>query len=739
MEHAVPSSSDASSLQEHMASVRSIAEKGLEQSSILECLHGKVNELLKYREKAIALETQVKIAEEMLELQKAETAFMQEEYEKEIETLKQRGKIVVNTPRQSGIEIKLQQVESQSVQMKTKYEKWKTRAKEWRQQTRNLETQVKRLQKENETAKEDTTELRMLIKSHESEINDGREVSLKLQEETDNLSHKLHKANKAISQIEQESATLKTELQEKEVQLQTMQQKLQKAKSDAEQTKQDQKNEIEKLQTKLRDVTNEKVALEGQVRKMKAQLKGQKMEIESLSAEQTGAADSAAVALNQISQMEEENQKLRLQVKSLTLVNRRMGDTEAALKKEHDLVIHCEEEMTNICDTLGITPCQLNGEWNSICEKCSELQVIKESVDQVKAQNVKLQKRLMAVVSDRRKSNNSQPNSAMNEDDECLAGVLQSVRDLRDKLDEKDKIIKQLRYQSLFSAHIVEQYATTCQKIEALHSSVFAGPQSMSVRALFLAVIFARRMDTYRKMQAANDPTALSVFIGRLHYAPDGQLMKIGQKIIGLTNDLVDAKQKVAELTDNAKLSQSEIDTMTLQIRTNKDKAEIGAEKVKHMKQRIIELEEELATLVSTEVHDSVCAKLEQTQSEARKLKKAVLKYAKELESRDEVEQALRDRIEEVQLAAEQESARVEEISGRLLLQEKQREALELVVKEKTKEILALERLVSRQRERAAVENTSINLMAVENRTLFQKSKDEPEGALAGRINPDFL
>ena len=121
MEHAVPSSSDASSIQEHMASVRSIAEKGLEQSSILECLHGKVNELLKYREKAIALETQVKIAEEMLELQKAETAFMQEEYEKEIETLKQRGKIVVNTPKQSGIEIKLQQVVSKSLQMRTTF------------------------------------------------------------------------------------------------------------------------------------------------------------------------------------------------------------------------------------------------------------------------------------------------------------------------------------------------------------------------------------------------------------------------------------------------------------------------------------------------------------------------------------------------------------------------------------------------------------------------------------------
>ena len=723
MEHTIPSSSEVSSIQAQIPTVHSIAERGIDQSSILECLHGKVSELLKYKEKSITLEKQVKIAEEMLELQKAETAFMQEEYEKEIESLKQREQIHVSA-QQHEVDVRLQQAESNSSELKSKYEKWKGKAKNSVQQAKQLESQVRKLQKENENAKEEVDELKSTVKSCESEISSSREASMRLTEEAENLTQKLAKANKRVSEVEQENVALKNQLHDAEAKIRDLEQKMQGLKGEMKQTKNDQKGEVERLQARTKDLASEKNELEGQVRKMKAQLKGQKMEIESLSAEQSGAADSAALARDQMTALEEENQRLRLQVKSLTLATRKMSDIEEAAKKEHQMVLHCEEEMTNICDTLGINPCQIDGEWTSICETCRELLAVKGTVDQVRSQNAKLQKRLMAIVSDKSRSER-QP--VICDDDDCLAGVLESVRDLRDKIDQRDKVIKGLRYRALFSAHLVEQYLDTCSRIEALHSSIFDEPRH-SARPLFLAILFTRRMDRYRRASTTNDPKALKVFEGRLEYAPDRQLMQIQQKITGLTNDLVAAKQTLAQLADDVKLSAGEKDTMTLQIRTNKDKAELATEKVKCMKQRITELQEELATLVSTEMHDEVCEQLEATQDKVRHLKKVVLKYAKEIEARDNIERELRDRIEEVQLEAEQEAARSKEIKNQMLIREKQVEALELVIKEKTKEILALERLVTRQKEKAAVASTSMNIMAVENRTLFQNiAKDGPE------------
>ena len=138
-----------SDVEKQLASTHSISQKGMDQSSILECLQKKVSELLKYKEKSIAIETQLKIAQETLNLQAAEFAFEREEYENEIESLKKRSKMVPpeEAARRFDVEVRLKQAESKSEQFQSKYGKWKEKAKTLRQETRQLQLEIKKLSK----------------------------------------------------------------------------------------------------------------------------------------------------------------------------------------------------------------------------------------------------------------------------------------------------------------------------------------------------------------------------------------------------------------------------------------------------------------------------------------------------------------------------------------------------------------------------------------------------------------
>ena len=117
-------------------------------------------------------------------------------------------------------------------------------------------------------------------------------------------------------------------------------------------------------------------------------------------------------------------------------------------------------------------------------------------------------------------------------------------------------------------------------------------------------------------------------------------------------------------------------------------------------------------------------------------------KYKEELKHLSKSEEELRDRMEEVLLASEQEAARSEELEQQLGERERKIEGLEAVIREKTREILSLERLVNRQKERASVENTSINVLATENRALLSKAAPDErvsDTGIAANVNPAFL
>ena len=318
---------------------------------------------------------------------------------------------------------------------------------------------------------------------------------------------------------------------------------------------------------------------------------------------------------------------------------------------------------------------------------------------------------------------------------------MQSVRELRESNAKKDAAIKRLKYDLLFSSHMIEQYADITSKLHELQCSMFCRSRE-SVRALILAVIFARRMVMYCSTETTDDPSALSVFSGRLKSAPDAQLADIRQKVAGLTQDLVVAKQTIASFGNNMKSFEEERESLVVQLRTKADQAELSRQKLMYTKKRMQDLQDELGTLVAPAEHEKLCLRLSDADATNESLQAAICKYKEELERLSKSEGELRDRMEEVLLASEQEAARSEELEQQLGERERKIEGLEAVIREKTREILSLERLVNRQKERASVENTSINVLATENRALLSKAAPDEhvsDTGIAANVNPAFL
>lgn len=174
-----------------------ISQKGLDQSSIMECLQDRVDEIRKYKEMVSSLESQIKIVKEAASLQEAEFAFERQEYENEIEALKRREQASLasakGATRKFDVDVKLQQVTTKSSEMQEKYQKWKVRTKSLKQQNRALENELNNLKKEHAGAKKTLAELQTSMEVRDAEIDEQMQKSQMLSEETDNVTTKLNK------------------------------------------------------------------------------------------------------------------------------------------------------------------------------------------------------------------------------------------------------------------------------------------------------------------------------------------------------------------------------------------------------------------------------------------------------------------------------------------------------------------------------------------------------------------
>ncbi|OHT11252.1 hypothetical protein TRFO_19339 [Tritrichomonas foetus] len=687
------------SLKEQLAITKEISSQGLGNSSMLNCLQAKVKELLQYKEENISLTSQLKIAKETLQLQEAEFAFQRSEYEAEINSLKQNEqnlqKAFSNKQKEAKMQydVNVKLDASQNSTMMMKYQKWKQKYK-------------------------------TLFLEHQ-------ELGQQLNEKNQNLNISHYSSSSEQDEI------------------------IKKLKSELKANRKQQKQEVETFINDINKLKSEKEELKAKLRQMKIENQNKELEIKSIIEEQEGNNNSTLNIENQISSAEEECQKLRIKIKSLTKKNHNYEKIIENIPRQQNLLQHVEIEYSNLCDIVGIEPGDIGKQWTSLIQECEKFVNSNDTINELKNQNSTLQKRITTILSEKRQNrlNNENGNNNNQGSEDYLEGMFCEVNCLRKIKEQLESRIDKYQYERRFSTHILNIYSLLVKQIDYLHESLF-GDTTTKMRPLILTFIFARRFFQFKKVQADNDESALKIFRGRIKYAADAKLAEIKEKISTLSEDLFDTKQQMAQYSIQSQQFENNHDHKQFELQSTNDKLTLATGKLQYLKNRMSEMQEELATLIPPDVHNKTCEELEQYKKKNAHLNKKVLHLQQKLSKYGEIEKVFNKEIKNFEWNTSQVCVDIKEMKSQLQQQKNENDTLKTMLNEKVKEILALERLIIRLKGNNVTNNiaemakSSGNNGYMQNITQDTQLKvekkiiatlDNTPTPLASLINPTFL
>ncbi|OHT09003.1 hypothetical protein TRFO_22243 [Tritrichomonas foetus] len=715
-------------ISDHLRLTRSITDKGFNQSSLHEVFRNQVDEILHSKEEIISLKAQLKMSQESIKLQEAEYAFQRKQYEDDIENLKKKEHDLIDTltkfqndvvqTHKYDVQVMLSQKEDEISKISNKYKKWKEK--------------YHSLSSEFEKIKSTTDELQSTNKS---------------------LSEKLSNQTEEIEKLRQSSQISSSGIPEKHTadvdssQIDSLSSQINSLKDRLTQSKTQSQNVIEDLNNQISKLTEENKVLKGQIESASAKIIKQQVRIGRLSDENKSISSSFAEYSNHI---EQENQQLRAKAKQY---RKQRTMCEDHLKQMQGIIQHVELERDAISDLLGIEADELNENWSKMTSKIEQLIHDASSINELRTQNDKLQKRLNVALEEARKP---QSKTHIAGKDGYLATLQTNLKAARIELEQKNSILEKYKMRLAFNHAIELMNHNILHQINDLYHSLSSN-SGVSMRPVILVVILAKRFFKVTKIEGQNDPTALQAF-GEMSAVPLALKMEtIRKSFTSLTQELMVLKQSFVECNETLQNAIEERDIAQLTLRSNSDEIKLTRKKMKYLKNRMQELQDELSSLVSPEMYNSVLSRLNLVEKHNTSLNDKIKELENELDQRTELEKKMNERVEQLQIKADQNSENAHQTRAQYAAKEEEIETLKSLLRDKTKEILSLERLVRRQEEKESTTSATFTCLTVENQELkkihtnalngsdISESTEDTDGmndlkkAIKVEINPAFL
>ena len=280
-------------------------------------------------------------------------------------------------------------------------------------------------------------------------------------------------------------------------------------------------------------------------------------------------------------------------------------------------------------------------------------------------------------------------------------------------------------------------------EISDIYSAIIQERNSM--RPLLLAVVFTQRFFRLGQCDGSNISTLLA-FSGRTSYSPEFMISKIREKFGTLTQDLIITKQNYLEISQKYQALSNQHEETCIEIRSRSDEIKVIRKKYHLLKQRMIDLQNELSQLVSPEIYDQLCERIKTLEKVHKELNKKIRDQEEEIEKRTKAAQEANEEMQKIHLKLNEKDDEVESRVQEFEEKEREVETLKSIIREKTKEILALERIVHRYREKESTTAVAFTCLATENKQ--QDIEIEPKISTAPLtqnvnistgINPAFL
>lgn len=705
-------------IRDHMDATHTISEKVYGQSSILECLQAKVDELLKYKEQFIALESQLKIAQETNKLQSAEFAFQRSQLQEEIDQLKSKEKELVEqlskreqeiiAKHKYDVDVKIEE----SNAIKAKYEKWKARCKALKADLQKAENGNSCLIEENKAKEKQLQTLHEQVQELEEEVRVAGQSTI----QDDAMKDELMK-------VKEENSLLNTRIEEMQKEIE----------NERDKTRQyeDELSDNSKIQQKNDELTAEKEALETKLKKANAKLIKQQVQLQNLTNEKSNLELSSHE--NQ-SILEQERAELKAKARTLAKQLEKMQGVEDIVKKQKDTLYHVELERDKIADLLGVEAGRITDNWTAMGKKVEEMLNEMERLRNIETENEKLQRRLNAALENSRKKPSATQNTTGTS--EYTTMLEYDLKQARMDLERQTHMIDMLKRQQRFGDLIEQINAKYSKQIADLHSCICES-DNRSAKPLILAIVFARRFLNIHAFQYSQDAESLQAFIGSEKLSMESRISEIRKRFVSLTQDLVLTKQSLVETSGNLANTVEERDIAQLSLRANSDEMKLNQKKMGYVKKRMEDLQEELSSLVSPENYTEMCKRLDSVQNQCKTYETQLKQMQFEIEKRTEIERDMASEIEELKATSEQRIETVTELRTECEKKEEELESMKALVREKTKEVLQLERLVKKHQERESSAACRLNCLAVENQALQQNRFVFPHQDITKPSAPD--
>lgn len=611
------SSHSIDELKEHSMKVHEIVSEGLDENSIIDYLQTKVNEVIRTKEELCAVKAELKMQKETNQLLEAEFAFRKDEYEKEIQKLRENEEKLkaelVATKTSSTQKI---DVEAVLTQEREKYEK----------KTKDLESKVHELEASLE--KSQASQQSLLDMSHLS----------------DNLQSKIERRNKKIEQ-------LVTAIQEKDSAIAEKEKTIAQMKAQLS----DKDSMICDLKSKSQISDPESVIIE----KLKNRLIRAKGKIEEL---------------KQI-----ENQNLKF----------------------NELVNHYDTEREILCDILHTSDADGSGEWTNLRAKTreaanaiEELAKLKNKLEKTEAALTETQSTLKETneLEEQLSKSNEQVKSLMQMKDQLSSVIIENnVLKAKAVTSERLSNLQCLRTRSATALSKCQKELTDdiCELHKAIFNSTFD-----TIRPLVLLSVFVTRWRNVAKKQVSDviDPLALISFTSSCGLSIHEKLHDIREEFVKVTNELVEVKAKLCKSEEKRVAMKQTIFDQQKAYEESYEKLKREKSIADALKKRMVDLQKELSLLIPSDKFEEMKTKYAELEIENEKLKAEIAQLEQITSDQSIAVCELRTKLIAAEASSHFSGKKMERMKDIAEKKEREADILDARLREKTKDMLALER-----------------------------------------------
>ena len=601
-------------LSSHYAAVKEIAIDGVDKNSIRECLEDKVNEITKLKEENLALNTKVKIADEASKLMEAEYAFQRNEYEQEIEMLKQ-----------------------------------------------NEENLKKALLK--------------------FESRQNFDVDIEFQKKVATLQSNYDKAINQIQVLEKENEAKLSKLQNKNLKLRNAYQEL--------------LNTVEKYQKRI-DRRNKIIE------ELSNQLQNQSIHF----ADKAEQEESLTV--------QKLKQKLNRQTARLNQVETRNADIEKQLS-------HCESEFEILNDILN-TRIPINEEWIEIRNRIKNLMTNTKVIFTSPISSHESSAKIPILNNNERESHEATPEKQLQTKENEA-----KFNELKEKYEKLIHFAPQQRIRMQYAKVICKNHYLIVDNVLNLHNAMF-NSDLIGLRPIALMAIFLNRWINIKQHSISDSYDDVSLMslsaIPKLSFIE--KFKQINEKFSELTSEIINAKNNLISSQEKIKSLQQQLSQIDSNNEGQRKEFEATKKALHSLRNHLSSLQEELATAIPSEKFEEVLSKSTYNELELEMIKDDSKKLREEIEDKDILIHELSKKIREYEVIKETKEDEIKDIRTISENRCHEIEILKTKLKDKTKELLALERIV--------YQSNPVVLDPGINNKKAEKEKKEPIN-----INPLFL